>query len=420
MPKPVRESARPFLFPRELYLAAFLAGVADALLVFYLPLHLFRNLHERHLIMVGLVVALPQLSVFLASNLWGALGDQWRRLKPLVLIGVGGFAVMLATLALARTSGAVLLITLLGALVYSAYKPAALSYVTLLEPQRKGHALAALMRTQSLGWLCGNLGCLALLERYGWRAMGWALGGAGGLAAVILLVTWVRMPEIDPAEFEAHRLREDGTLEPAPPPRGFWRDLAGLYENPSLLWISLVWFFTTAGRWLFYTFFTILFTDQIRGSLRVVGVASGCSALAGIFFYGVTGRWVDRFGARPVLLASVLGYAVYFAGNIYLTQPYVVAALFIIPIYPAFVVAGNAMVASVVQRGQRAGGLGVITGTEALGAVAGALVGGWAGDRYGIGVTPLAATALSAVALLLAAGALVRPAREVEEETEAG
>jgi MFS family permease len=407
-----RAVARQFRFPRELYLAAFLAGVVDALLVFYLPLHLHRNLRETHLIMVGLVVALPQLSVFLASNLWGALGDQWRRLKPLVLIGIGGFAVMLGALSLAVTSGAVLLFALLGAVVYSAYKPAALTYVTLLEPQRKGHALAALMRTQSVGWLVGNLGCLALLERFGWRAMSWALAGAGAVAAVILAATWLRMPEIDPDEFTVHPIEPDaaapGGEAAAEVPRGFWRDLAALYENPALLWISLVWFFTTSARWLFYTFFTILFTDRMHGELRVVGLASGCSAMAGVFFYGVAGRWVDRFGARVVLLASVVGYAVYFAANIWLSQPYVVAALFIIPIYPAFVVAGNAMVASVVGRGQRAGGLGVITGTEALGAVAGALVGGWAGDRYGIGVTPLAATALSAVAMVLSVGALRR------------
>jgi predicted MFS family arabinose efflux permease len=413
--RPFRAADRPFRFPKELHLAAFLAGVVDALLVFYLPLHLHRNLQERHLIMVGLVVALPQLSVFVASNLWGALADQWRRLKPLVLIGTGGFAVMLAALSLAHTTAAVLWFAMLGAVVYSAYKPAALTYVTLLEPQRKGHAVAALMRTQSLGWLIGNLGCLALLERYGWRAMNWTLALAGGVAAVIFVVTALRMREIDPAEFEAHRRLSDGTLQPAEPPRGFWGDLAALYENPALVWVSVVWFFTTGGRWLFYTFFTILFTDLMHGSVRVVGVASGCSALAGLFFFGVAGRWVDRLGSRVVFLGSVLGYAVYFAANMFLTQPYVVAALFIIPIYPAFVVAGNAMVASIVRRDQRAGGLGVITGTEALGAVAGALLGGWAGDRFGVGVTPLMATLLTGTALVLAAGVLRRPVQAQEE-----
>jgi len=47
-----------FAFPRTLYAAAFLAGVADTLLVFFLPLYLWRNLHERHLVVVGLVIAL--------------------------------------------------------------------------------------------------------------------------------------------------------------------------------------------------------------------------------------------------------------------------------------------------------------------------------------------------------------------------
>ena len=74
--------------------------------MFYLPLHLHRNLRESKLLVVGLVVALPQFGVFLASNMWGALGDQWRRLKPLVLLGLAGYTAMLLALSMCRTSGA--------------------------------------------------------------------------------------------------------------------------------------------------------------------------------------------------------------------------------------------------------------------------------------------------------------------------
>ena len=242
------------------------------------------------------------------------------------------------------------------------------------------------------------------------------------------MFTWLRMPEIGAHEFEAGEAGEaapDGGLRrapgaaagaaAAPAPRGFWRELVALYETPALLWISVVWFFTTAGRWLFYTFFSILYTDFLRGSVGIMGLASSCSALAGVFFFSWAGRWVDRFGSRVVFLAGVLGYAVYFFVNVLITQPYVVAALFIIPIYPAFVVAGNAMVASIIRRDQRAGGLGVITGVEAFGALAGALAGGWAGDRFGIGVTPLAATVLAGAALVLAAGALRKPITMADE-----
>ncbi|MBI5836312.1 MAG: MFS transporter [Candidatus Eisenbacteria bacterium] len=417
--------AQPFRFPRTLYAAALLAGLVDALLVFYLPLHLHRNLRESKLLVVGLVVALPQFGVFLASNMWGALGDQWRRLKPLVLLGLAGYTAMLLALSMCRTSGAVLLAALVGSLLYSALKPAALSFVTLREPLRKGHALAALMRNQSIGWLIGNLGCLSMLEAFGWRAMNWALAGASLVAGAVLVFTWLRMPEIGAHEFEAREpggeppergVRAAGaTARPAPVTRGFWRELVALYETPALLWISVVWFFTTAGRWLFYTFFSILYTDFLRGSLGIVGLASSLSALAGVFFFGWAGRWVDRFGSRVVFLAGVLGYAVYFLVNVLITQPYLVAALFIIPIYPAFVVAGNAMVASIIRRDQRAGGLGVITGVEAFGALAGALAGGWAGDRFGIGVTPLAATILAGAALILAAGALRKPLALADE-----
>jgi MFS transporter, DHA1 family, multidrug resistance protein len=393
-------------FPRALYAAAFAAGVADTLLVFYLPLHVHRDLHESRLFVIGLVVALPQLGVFLSSNLWGALGDKWRRLKPLILIGIIGYTAMLAAMAAARSSTAVLWTALLGSLVYSAYKPGAWSFVSLRAREGTGLGLASLMRVQSFGWFCGNITCGTLLQHYGPKAMHAVLGGAAVVTGLVSVAIALRMPELPPAAFAS---RPEGAPEEGEaPPRGLWADLAALYESPMLLWIALIWFCTTAGRNLFFTFFSILYTDQMRGSVQMVSVASSCSALAGLLFFPLAGRWVDRYGPGRVLLLSVLGYACYFLANIFLSQPMLVAVLFIIPFYPAFSVGGTALVAATVKPGQRSGGMGVITGMDAVGALVGALLGGWAGDRYGIRITPVAATCFVALALLAAVAVLGR------------
>ncbi len=398
-------------FPKVLQLAAFTAGVADTLMTVYLPLHLHRDLHEKHLFVIGLMIALPQLGVLAASNLWGAAGDRWRRLKPLVLIGLAGYAAMMVALALSRESSRALAVAFLGALFYSAYKPGALAYVTLREPERKGHALGWLMRMQSLGWFLGNLACGALLVRYGPGGMALSLYMTAGVALVALVMIAIGMPEIGRHEFEAR-------LSGGPAP-GFLEDLAQIYRTPALFWLAVVWFLCTAGRWLFYNFLPILLTDFFRGPVTWVSAASAWSAFGGILLFGMAGGWVDRWGPGVVLRAAVAAYLVYFAINVVLTYLYgrgpspvyglLVAALFVIPIYPAFVVAGNAWVASVLHRSQRSGGLGAIGGVEAAGAMGGALLGGVLGDRMGLRVAPAASTALALAATVVAFAALRLP-----------
>src|SRR5512140_3934594 len=119
--------------------ASFSSGATDTLLVFFLPYHLFQDLHEQKLLVVGMSVALPQLGVLAASGIWGALGDKWRRLKPNMIVGLAGYAAMFAAMAAATTSGAVILAALLGSLLYAAYRPAAWSYVTLRRHGRSAH-----------------------------------------------------------------------------------------------------------------------------------------------------------------------------------------------------------------------------------------------------------------------------------------
>lgn len=377
----------------------------------YLPLHLHRDLHEKRLLVIGMMIALPQLGVLGASNFWGAAGDRWRRLKPLVLVGLAGYATMLGALAFARDSAQAIAMAFAGAVFYSAYKPGALAYVTLREPGREGRALAALMRAQSLGWFLGNLACGSLLVRFGGGGMAISLGLSACVAALAFAVIALRLPEIGRVEFEARG--KEG------PPPGFLEDLAQIYRTPALCWLALVWFLCTAGRWLFYNFLPILLTDYFHGPVTWVSSASAWSAFAGIILFGVSGRWVDRSGPRVVLRTALAAYLVYFAINVVLTYLYgrspspaygiAVAALFVIPIYPAFMVAGNAWVAAVLHRSQRSGGLGAIGGVEAAGAMCGALLGGALGDRMGLRVAPAASTALALAATVVAFVALRMP-----------
>ena len=382
--------------------AAFTAGISDTLLTVYLPLHLHRDFGEKNLLVIGMVIALPQLGLLVASNLWGAAGDRWRRLKPLIVAGVVGYALMLAALSLAHSSRAALVIVLCGSLFYAAYRPGALSYVTLRDPERKGHAVAGLMRAQSMGWFLGNLGFGALMTRWGAGGVRVALLVAAGVGLVSALLVWLRLPEISPGGAQAGA--RTGFR-----PVGFLEDLAGVYRTPALRWLAIVWFFTTAGRWNFYNFFPLLLTDFMHGSVTLVSQASAWSAFAGVALFSVAGHWVDRSGPRSVLRAAVIGYLVYFALNVILVRLYpsahlpwvslVAAGLFMIPIYPAFVVAGNAWVAGVVRAEQRSGGMGAMGGVEAAGALGGTLLGGSLASRFGLAVTPLTSTLLALTAL---------------------
>jgi len=394
--------------PWLVWSAALLEGIALTLIQGFLPLYVRRALDETRFLTVGAVVAVPAIGTIVASNFWGGLSDVSGRLKPFVLVGVLGYAAALAGVPQLRQGGQVLVFVGLASLLYGTLAPTLKTYVTLAAPGRREHALAYLLMAQAVGWLLGSWSWSALFEGEIDRRLAHTL-----LFTALLFLAY--------AVLAAARL---GDLRRPPLParasRGWFgglvADLVSLYENPRLLRISLVAFFSIAGNYIAWGFFSVYLTERLHASIHMLGYAFAASAAAGIAAYFVVGPIVKRFGGGRVLAVVVTGYAGMYVGMGLTQDPIIVAILFAAPLYGFLNVSLNALAAEYSRAEQRGGGLGVLNGVLAMGTIAGPLTGGALADRHGLVAVPWTALAFIIPAAVIAWWSLYRSA--VEGRTE--
>ena len=150
--------------PVLILLSAFLEGIALTLIQGYLPLYVRESLGETRLLTVGLVVVVPAIGTMIASNFWGGLSDVSGRLKPLILVGIAGYAVALAGVPLFIKGSSVLLFVGAASLLYGCLAPLLKAYATLHRPEQPQHALAWVLMAQSAGWMVGSFEGGRLME----------------------------------------------------------------------------------------------------------------------------------------------------------------------------------------------------------------------------------------------------------------
>ena len=78
-----------------------------------------------------------------------------------------------------------------------------------------------------------------------------------------------------------------------------------------------------------------------------------------------------------------------------------IGLLFLVPIYPFFLVSTNAIAAEASRAERRGGGLGVLAGVSALSMAFGTVLGGAAADSLGLICIPAVSAATTSLALLV-------------------
>lgn len=381
--------------PVLILLSAFLEGVALTLIQGYLPLYVRESLGETRLLTVGLVVVVPAIGTMIASNFWGGLSDVSGRLKPLILVGIAGYAVALAGVPFFIQGTSVLLFVGAASLLYGCLAPLLKAYATLHRPDQPQHALAWVLMAQSTGWLAGSLEGGRLMEGGIGSGLKAALWLAAALVAAHFFLTLLM-------------LREKPRPPAAPRARIGWfarvmQDLVALYENPRLLRLCVVAFFLYAGNYVVWGFLSIYFVEHLGASVRMLRYTLAASAIFGIGMYVFVGPLVKRFGARVVLTAGMAGYASMYVAMGTMQNPLATAIVFALPVYGLTNVSANTLAAEFSSAAQRGGGLGVLNGTIALSTIAGLMLGGALADRWGLGIIPWVAFWFLAAALAGAA-----------------
>jgi MFS family permease len=169
------------------------------------------------------------------------------------------------------------------------------------------------------------------------------------------------------------------------------------------LWtLYAVNFLNAIGLWFFLPLLPI-FLGRKGASAALVGVVFAAGLLTNALIRYPAGWAADRFGTRPVMLASMIGLAVLFMAFLI---PLPVAAFIVIRllqgcVFGAYWPAANGLVADVTEPKQRGQAFGMMQSTNLAGMIVGPAVGGFIAlfNLNVVFVVAAAAAILAAVAL---------------------
>ncbi|MEU5537936.1 aromatic acid/H+ symport family MFS transporter [Streptomyces sp. NPDC020362] len=368
--------------------------------------------------LAGTVGSWTTFGMLLGALAAGTVTDWWGR-KPLVTSSIVLFSLGSALCALApdvAVFGAGRFVSGLG---LGGLMPIGLAVVAEFAPPRRAALATGLMMTSyhAGGMAATGIG-LAVAPEHGWRWVFWA-GVLPALVAVPLVVA--RLPESPGVLFakgrtqDAHAVaakfgldRPEGVALPRAGGRGRLSAVPALF-GPGTRWATpLLWIASFAGLLLVYGVSTWL-PELMRAS--GYSLSSSVTFLmlinaGGIIGMLVAGRAADRFG--PVKVSAI--WFVLTACGTFLLRAHLPlgVAYTIVFVTGIWLFSAQVMVYAATARtyapGERATGLGWVTGVGRIGAVVGPTLGGAvvAGGNAGLGFTTFAVAAvLGAVAISL-------------------
>ena len=155
------------------------------------------------------------------------------------------------------------------------------------------------------------------------------------------------------------------------------------------------------GFAMFQPLFALRF-DSFGAGVAALSVSDMAYALTFAFAAPFTGMLADRFGRRPIILLSLAGYVLAFAGYLFAPVAWILIALRgLAGIFGAGLLPGmTSIVGDLAPENRRAQWIGIVNGGAAAGFIVGPSLGGLLYDRFGY-VMP------SAVSITMATGALL-------------
>src|SRR5690625_1490208 len=204
--------------------------------------------------------------------------------KPLVLGGLGVFAVINLLTAFAPTYGTLLLLRVAAALVAASISPAVFGMAAqLAAPDRVGRAVGVVAAGLTVSLFVGVPVGSLLGTAFGWRS---AFIAMGLLAVVVAVTSAAKLPSL-----------------PGAPEIGVRRQLR-ILSQPAVLTCVLGTVMGASGGLLIYTYIGPITRDlsgqggtMLAVFIAIVGVAGALGTFAG-------GRLTDRWGADRALLAA--------------------------------------------------------------------------------------------------------------------
>ncbi len=282
----------------------FLAMVGVNLIVPFLPFYI-RDLgvtNDQELARwSGLIFAAPFLTAFVATPVWGTLGDRYGR-KLMVVRAIFGLALSQILIGMSGDVYQLLAFRLLQGLI-SGYIAASLALVSITTPSNHiGYALGLLQTATAGGTVLGPAIGGVLADVMSYHDIFFITAGACGLGGIII----IRM------------VREEAHAAPPGPQPTVLENIRYVASDRRLRTIGLLILSAQAGALMIEPIFA-LFVEQFRTSTRyittIVGVIFSIAGIAMVVSAPWWGRRNDRIGYRTNLAIAATGTGVAYAAH---------------------------------------------------------------------------------------------------------
>jgi DHA1 family multidrug resistance protein-like MFS transporter len=277
----------------------FIIMVGIGLVIPILPFYV--ELFDANAQIMGLLVAVFSFMQFLFAPIWGRLSDKIGR-KPLITLGLVGFAVAEFIFAFANGLWMLFLSRILAGTFGSALMPTAMAYVSdVTSPEKRGQGMGILGASMGLGIVVGpGIG--------GWLAefdLTYPFLFAGVAATIAAIVSFLILPESYPKE---DRVSGDEMEETV----GQFKQMKIALSSPVgfLLILVFIMSFGLANFQAIFGYYTMERYSYDPGEVGLIILITGI--IGTIVQGGIVGKLIARFGEERVVTGSLLLSAVGF------------------------------------------------------------------------------------------------------------
>lgn len=374
---------------------------------------------------VGMVTSATSIASVPSCVWWGALSDFLRRRKSFVLVGFFGMGLSLLLMGLAANIEQFYLANFLLGMLATASAP--VGVVLIIESCKEelwAQKIGLFSKAGGVGWVGGLiLGAIWLQMEFAGVALTIAmralfiLGAILSFISMILAYQWIEEPLV---KVERKRLKplkipliifERARHLPSKIHHYFSFRVSsrGFKKTTALYFFALLLFFT--GFTTFYVAFPIFLKQDIGLTISDIFVVYLASSTIAAVFYSKSGAWVKKFGPKKMQLVALTSRIILFPSFLMvlvIPLDYFSKLILIIALHASvgfcwalISVAAHYTVSTLAPEGEGGEYLGLYNAIQGIGAIIGALFGGFLAFHLGFAAPFIGASTLLLVGILI-------------------
>jgi DHA1 family multidrug resistance protein-like MFS transporter len=346
-----------------LFFSIFLVGMGFSIIMPVLPY--YAESMGANAFQLGMLITVYAICQFIFAPIWGAYSDRIGR-KPVLLIGIMGFAVTFILFGYATQLWMLYLIRIAGGMLSCATMPTAMAYVgdsTSLE--KRGAAMGMVGAAMGMGMIFGP-------------AIGGVLSGislafpflfAGILALANAASVWLWVPESLAADQRVTRKVERASL------------LEGLHSPFVVLFLVIL--FASIGESIHHGTFALFTEAKLSFTARDIGWAFTVAGVVSVLVQGLlVGRMINHWGEEKTASTGIMLMGLSFALFIFTFN--IPSSIAFMAVFSAGVGLIRPSISAAVSKrtlGAQGSAMGILQGYDSLGRSIGPALGGFMLDQ---------------------------------------